>query len=45
MIVNVPSMDNPVCQKCGLWEGKRHPFQGMEGNGINPTVLVVAEAP
>lgn len=39
-----PSPEHPYCVECGLYKGKKHPFQGMVGN-TDPSILAVAEAP
>lgn len=42
--IDEPGTDNPICQKCKLWEGCRHPFMKSDGDD-NPEVLVIGEAP
>lgn len=39
-----PSRDNPLCVKCGLFEGCKHPFMKSYG-ATDPIIMVIGEAP
>jgi DNA polymerase I len=39
-----PSPDNPVCKKCGLYNGCKSPFMPAHG-ASNPRIIIIGEAP
>ena len=45
MTTNIPGIDNPICQKCGLWKTCKTPFMNPSTVYDDPLIMVVGESP